>query len=56
MIQENNQQLHRVATEVDLATGYEAGTCLAIIYYHLANRRWQVDMDQPLIHSKSVGF
>jgi len=46
--------LRRVTADCDRRLGLEPGTSLAVAYYLLANRQWQIDMDKLLIVSEKL--
>lgn len=53
-VMQTNATLRRVTLDCDKHLGLEPGTSLAIAYHLMATRRWQINVEEPLIISKKL--
>ena len=53
-VMQTNATLRRVTLDCDRHLGLEPGTSLTIAYHLMANRRWQINMEEPLIISEEL--
>lgn len=53
-MQESTLSLRHIALDCDSALGFEPGTSLAVAYFLIANRYWEIDMHVPIHPGKRL--
>lgn len=54
LVQESTLSLRHIALDCDTALGFESGTSLAVAYFLIANRYWEIDMHVPIQPGKRL--
>lgn len=55
-VMQTDEALRRVTVDCDKHLGLELGTSLTIAYHLMANRKWQVNMEEPIAVSEKLAI